>query len=205
MVSSLTNVTDIDAEVRYAVRNEYAQTAVDVISRRLRLSFLNAQATLDALPRVVDIMAEELHWDETRKRKEIEQAVDFLSTMGLSPAVLEPAPRRIWDKILWPAAPSALVPKPVVVYSRAQFEAGEVEALRLAFSGRAYAVAGPDGEEMRLKKDELAEVLRDMPVYEGISVKDYEYALDEAGFQGWESLDFDEFLEVSGSELFVMN
>jgi len=37
----------IDGEVRYAVRHEYAQTAVDVIARRTRLSFLNAQAALE--------------------------------------------------------------------------------------------------------------------------------------------------------------
>ena len=39
-----------EAEVRYAVK-EYAQTAVDVISRRLRISFLNVKATEEALPR----------------------------------------------------------------------------------------------------------------------------------------------------------
>lgn len=42
----------VDGEVRYAVRHEYAQTAVDVISRRTRLAFLNAQAALESLPKV---------------------------------------------------------------------------------------------------------------------------------------------------------
>jgi glycerol-3-phosphate dehydrogenase len=60
----------IDGEVRYAVRHEYAQTAADVIARRTRLSFLNAQAALEALPKVIDIMAVELNWDN--KRKEVE-------------------------------------------------------------------------------------------------------------------------------------
>lgn len=60
----------IDGEVRYAVRHEYAQTAVDVIARRTRLAFLNAQAALEALPKVIDIMAGELKWDS--KRKEVE-------------------------------------------------------------------------------------------------------------------------------------
>ncbi|KAG9241622.1 mitochondrial putative glycerol-3-phosphate dehydrogenase [Calycina marina] len=60
----------VDGEVRYAVRHEYAQTAVDVIARRTRLSFLNAQAALEALPKVIDIMATELSWDS--KRKEVE-------------------------------------------------------------------------------------------------------------------------------------
>lgn len=60
----------VDGEVRYAVRHEYAQTAVDVLARRTRLAFLNAQAALEALPRVIDIMAEELGWD--RKRQDVE-------------------------------------------------------------------------------------------------------------------------------------
>jgi glycerol-3-phosphate dehydrogenase len=60
----------IDGEVRYAVRHEYAQTAVDVLARRTRLAFLNAQAALEALPKVIDIMAAELKWDN--KRKDVE-------------------------------------------------------------------------------------------------------------------------------------
>jgi glycerol-3-phosphate dehydrogenase len=60
----------VDGEVRYAVRHEYAQTAVDVIARRTRLAFLNAQAALEALPKVIDIMAAELKWDS--KRKDVE-------------------------------------------------------------------------------------------------------------------------------------
>jgi glycerol-3-phosphate dehydrogenase len=60
----------VDGEVRYAVQHEYAQTAADVLARRTRLAFLNAQASLEALPKVIDIMAEELGWD--KKRQEVE-------------------------------------------------------------------------------------------------------------------------------------
>jgi len=67
----------IDAEVRYAVR-EYAATAVDVIARRLRLSFLNVQAAEEALPVVVSIMADELGWDKEEQVKQTEDAMDFL-------------------------------------------------------------------------------------------------------------------------------
>jgi glycerol-3-phosphate dehydrogenase len=73
----------IDGEVRYAVRHEYAQTAVDVIARRTRLAFLNAQAALEALPEVIDLMAEELHWDSKRKDLEWKESVQFLGSMGL--------------------------------------------------------------------------------------------------------------------------
>ncbi|EZF22167.1 hypothetical protein H112_04903 [Trichophyton rubrum D6] len=73
----------IDGEVRYAVRREYAQTAVDVLARRTRLAFLNAQAALETLPVVIDLMAEELKWDAKRKQTEWDDSVRFLMSMGL--------------------------------------------------------------------------------------------------------------------------
>jgi glycerol-3-phosphate dehydrogenase len=47
-----------ESEIHYACQCEYARTAVDVIARRTRLSFLNVRATLEALPRIIEIMAE---------------------------------------------------------------------------------------------------------------------------------------------------
>lgn len=73
----------IDGEVRYACRHEMAQTAVDVIARRTRLAFLNAQAALESLPGVIDVMADELKWSANRKEVEFTNAVDFLGSMGL--------------------------------------------------------------------------------------------------------------------------
>ena len=69
----------IEAEVRYAVK-EYAATAVDILARRLRLSFLNVQAAEEALPRIIEIMAEELKWSRSEKQKQTEDAVKFLNT-----------------------------------------------------------------------------------------------------------------------------
>ena len=60
----------VDGEVRYAVRHEYAQTAIDVLARRTRLAFLNAQAALEALPKIIDIMSDELKWDRARQDTE---------------------------------------------------------------------------------------------------------------------------------------
>ncbi|KAE8750470.1 hypothetical protein FOCC_FOCC002764 [Frankliniella occidentalis] len=79
----------IDAEIRYGVR-EYACSAVDMIARRLRLAFLNNQAAQEALPTVIDIMAEELKWSEKEKKViynthvltrqvQYEKAVQFLA------------------------------------------------------------------------------------------------------------------------------
>ncbi|PNY25146.1 Glycerol-3-phosphate dehydrogenase, partial [Tolypocladium capitatum] len=60
----------IEAEVRHGVRAEAACTAADVIARRIRLAFLDVDAALRALPRVIDVMAEELGWGEQRRAQE---------------------------------------------------------------------------------------------------------------------------------------
>ncbi|CAH0557804.1 unnamed protein product [Brassicogethes aeneus] len=67
----------IDAEVRYGVR-EYAMTAIDMIARRVRLAFLNVQAAQEALPDIINIMAEELNWSEEEKKKQTTLASEFL-------------------------------------------------------------------------------------------------------------------------------
>ncbi|KAI0712377.1 DAO-domain-containing protein [Earliella scabrosa] len=187
----------IEAEVRYAVRHEYAQTAIDVIARRCRLSFLNAQAALDALPRVIEIMTEELHWPASRAKAETAAATEFLGSMGLPPGA---APRRISTE-----------PKNVVecvegvfgmrrgaerrrraaqemIYSRAQFEAGEVEALRAAFDARAT--------DARVETREVYELVKGLRGFEEVRLKDYDYVLEEAGFARSKDLGFDEFVEV---------
>ena len=79
----------VDGEVRYGVRHEYAETAVDVLARRTRLAFLNAQACLEALPRVIDLMAAELGWDQARQEAEWRDSVAFLTSMGLPKSRLD--------------------------------------------------------------------------------------------------------------------
>ncbi|GFS27195.1 glycerol-3-phosphate dehydrogenase [Elysia marginata] len=74
----------IEAEVKYAMR-EYACRAIDVIARRTRLSFINVHAAQEALPRVIEMMAEELNWDEKRQQEEEEECDIFLcEQMGKS-------------------------------------------------------------------------------------------------------------------------
>ncbi|KAK0740686.1 FAD dependent oxidoreductase-domain-containing protein [Schizothecium vesticola] len=85
----------VDGEVRYAVRHEYAQTAVDVLARRTRLAFLNAQAALEALPRVIDIMAGELGWDKRRQEREWKDTVGFLESMGLPHPMLSATRKQV--------------------------------------------------------------------------------------------------------------
>ncbi|SPO07187.1 related to glycerol-3-phosphate dehydrogenase precursor [Cephalotrichum gorgonifer] len=73
----------IEAEIAHGIRAEAACTAVDVIARRMRLSFLDVNGALSVLPRVVDLMAVELQWDGARKEKELKQSIQFLESMGL--------------------------------------------------------------------------------------------------------------------------
>jgi glycerol-3-phosphate dehydrogenase len=205
--------------VRYAVRHEYAQTAVDVIARRTRLSFLNAQASLNALPRVVDIMAEEFNWSLSRKRQELKNGTAFLASMGLPSGAKIPEiePRGIlervgsllrwgvgWDWILGSGPKGGKVQS--VMYSRAQFEAGEIDLLRAAFAQRATVISsinnarGTEGKNMaeglRLEKADVGSLLKELPGYEGVHSKDLDYVLEEAGLGKKSDMDFDEFVEV---------
>jgi len=202
----------IEAEIHYAVRHEYAQTAVDVIARRTRLSFLNAQAALNALPRVVEIMGEELKWSLSRKRQELECATTFLASMGLAPGanVPEIEPHGFLEKVesafWWGLSGGGIIGHgkgPSVLYSRAQFEAGEIDVLRAAFRQKAAGVMHVDvekGEEegLSLTKEDVWRMLRELPGYEGAKTKDFDYVLEEAGLGRKDELDFDEFVEICG-------
>ncbi len=48
------------------------------MARRLRLGFLNSQAAEESLPRVVEIMGQELGWSGRESRKQLEDAITFL-------------------------------------------------------------------------------------------------------------------------------
>jgi glycerol-3-phosphate dehydrogenase len=91
---------------------EYACTTVDILARRLRLSFLNVQvkdykrkyckkiarfskrgakiyqefmslkAAEEALPKIVAIMADELGWDDKEKLRQSDLAIQFLRSVN---------------------------------------------------------------------------------------------------------------------------
>lgn len=58
-----TGLPYVEAEVRWAVRHEQARTVEDVLARRLRALFLDAEASIEAAPRVAELMAQELGRD----------------------------------------------------------------------------------------------------------------------------------------------
>lgn len=72
-------------QVRHAVRHEYACTAVDVLARRLGVTFVDAHAAECMIRRVVDLMAVELGWGMHERERQVHQASRFLEEqMGLS-------------------------------------------------------------------------------------------------------------------------
>ena len=171
-----------------------------MISRRLRLSFLNAQAALEALPRVVDIMAEELNWNAVRKQQEMTRTTRFLQSMGLPPGAV-PAPARSpqdwYDWAFHKLEGSTIIKKASVATTgvgssngRAQFERGEVVSLREAFVERSRDPGG------RLTKPAIRELLQGIPAYAGIRTKDFEYVLEETGLSERKDINVDEFVEV---------
>ncbi|MBD2104005.1 glycerol-3-phosphate dehydrogenase/oxidase [Leptolyngbya sp. FACHB-261] len=62
-----------EAEVRWAARYELARTVEDVLARRTRALLLNARASMEAAPRVVELLAEELGKDSAWQQQQLEQ------------------------------------------------------------------------------------------------------------------------------------
>lgn len=82
----------LDGEVLYAMKYEYATTAMDVLARRTRLAYLDAQAARDALPGVIDVMAAHLGWGMERQQEEYAIGLQYLIGMGLEPIPAKPTP-----------------------------------------------------------------------------------------------------------------
>jgi glycerol-3-phosphate dehydrogenase len=172
----------IEAEVRYACQREYACTAVDVIARRTRLSFLNARACLEALPRIIEIMAGEHGWDRSRREKEYKDAADFLLTMGLS----------IKDRIAFPGVvsgpDSVLTQDEARFFKRTYFAPEEMGMYKLVF---AKLDADRDGS---ISKADLTLALKEIGVK--MTPTEVAQAVAEVDLNRSGSVEFTEFLEV---------
>ncbi|KAJ3539501.1 hypothetical protein NMY22_g4709 [Coprinellus aureogranulatus] len=197
----------IDAEVVYAVRNEYALTAIDVLARRTRLSFLNARAALDTLPTVVDIMSRELGWrDKDELARALVKEVDARWSAGRWGWVSAikgifgfGRPHTVHPKLSANAAEGATEQR--VMYGRARFQPSEIIELRKAFAAAAAeetAATEKKGEETVRVADVLS-VVRALPGYKGATEKDLKYVVGECGLDAKERVDLDEFIEICGN------
>lgn len=72
----------IEAEVIFAVRHDWAVRPEDFLARRTRLAFLNKDAAMRAIPRVVQLMAQELKWDHAKQSAEMHRCVEFMRHFG---------------------------------------------------------------------------------------------------------------------------
>ncbi len=81
----------LEAEVYFAIRNDWCIHPQDFLCRRSRLAFVNKQAALRALPRVVEIMAAELKWTKAQTAQEMKICVEYFEQFG-GPISLSPAP-----------------------------------------------------------------------------------------------------------------
>lgn len=73
------------AEVIFACEQEYALTAVDVLARRTRLAFLNAESARESIPAVAELMGTFYGWSSSRKRSEVDAANSYLQGMQAPP------------------------------------------------------------------------------------------------------------------------
>ena len=73
-----------EAEVIWAVRKEMARKVEDVLARRLRVLFLDAQAGIEVAPKVAELMAQELNYDSTWKEKQVQAFTELAEGYLLS-------------------------------------------------------------------------------------------------------------------------
>lgn len=194
----------IEAEVRYACRSEYAATVPDFIARRTRLSFLNVEATVETLPRVIDLMAEELGWDKKRKDAEFKSSIDFLQSMGLQPARLQQLQSMSLDGMRKALKERGSVVAPIphmgkanvqgqdsqaTLVSRAQFSSEEMVQLRQRFD---QLDTNADG---KVDNRDLKEVLQRLG-YENVDDRTVSGIISEVDVNKSNELHFEDFLDV---------
>jgi glycerol-3-phosphate dehydrogenase len=194
----------LEAEVRYACRSEYAATVADFVARRTRLSFLNVEATVQALPRIIDLMASELGWDQKRKDSEFKESVEFLGSMGLQPGRLDSlravSLAELTKTVQKSGTPGTSFPHlgkasldesdaRATIVSRAQFSSEEMSELRNQFD---QLDANSDG---KLDVKDLKEVLNRLG-YQDVEDNTVAGILSEVDVSKADSLHFEDFLDV---------
>lgn len=75
----------LQAEVIWAVRHEMARTVEDVLSRRIRLLFLDAQAAIEAAPITASLIADELGKDASWQNEQVASFTELANNYLLQP------------------------------------------------------------------------------------------------------------------------
>ncbi|CAI5709485.1 unnamed protein product [Hyaloperonospora brassicae] len=71
----------LEAEVVFAVQQEYALKATDILGRRMRLAFIDSGVGKELMPRVVYMMGQLLGWSKARHEQELAECKEYLETM----------------------------------------------------------------------------------------------------------------------------
>ncbi|KAL7423798.1 mitochondrial glycerol-3-phosphate dehydrogenase [Cryptotrichosporon argae] len=178
----------IEAEARYAVRCEFALHATDVVARRTRLSFLNVQATIEALPTIIDIMGEELGWDLKRKEAEFDDAFVFLKSMGLPEGtkltLSDVVKRRGNIGVLGLAQKEE-----AALFARAQFTPDEVEHLKTQFAALDF------DHDQKITRADLVAAMQKMGYASSTERADTILAEVDFGRKG--AVDFQDYLDIA--------
>lgn len=192
--------------MHYATQHEYAQTAVDFIARRSRLSFLNAGAALDVLPRVIQLMGDDLGWDSKRRRAEWTKARDFLVSMGLpeqADGEIDAVKGELGETPIisfawaytWPglrhlfgsaASKTPLTPRGLH-HSRSLFSVGDLERVKKEFADRES-----------ISRGEVKSLLEDMHLFDEMEDANtvVEGAFYDMGIKQGERIGFEQFWQV---------
>eukprot|EP00188_Purpureofilum_apyrenoidigerum_P003373 Plantae.Rhodophyta-Purpureofilum_apyrenoidigerum.ctg34982.p1 GENE.Plantae.Rhodophyta-Purpureofilum_apyrenoidigerum.ctg34982~~Plantae.Rhodophyta-Purpureofilum_apyrenoidigerum.ctg34982.p1 ORF type:complete len:625 (-),score=105.45 Plantae.Rhodophyta-Purpureofilum_apyrenoidigerum.ctg34982:1-1875(-) len=70
-----------EAEVIHAIRDEMATTVADVVARRTRLAYFDANSCRNALAHIVQLMGEQLKWSRQRRDEELQASHKLLDTI----------------------------------------------------------------------------------------------------------------------------
>jgi glycerol-3-phosphate dehydrogenase len=129
---------------------------------------LNARAAKEALPKVIEIMSQELHWSAERKKQEYESALIFLKSMGL-------------DEV--PGSPEE-----DTFYTRNYFAPEELSKYKSEFDK--FDKKG-DGS---MKDKDLGKILKTLGVQ--MNQKEIDSVVSDVHLSKLGSIEFNEFLEV---------
>lgn len=178
----------VESEARYAVRHEFALHATDFIGRRTRFSFLNVQVTLEVLPRVIDIMGEELGWDMKKKRQEFDLALEYLKSMGLPQST-----KLTLDDVVSKAGNIGVfglnTKEEAAIYARSAFSPKELQRLKEQFTKLDF-----DNDD-KITRDDLVLAVKNMGYDASPDVADGILAEVDFGRKG--AIDWQDFLDVS--------
>ena len=72
----------LECEISWACENEMVMTVKDMLTIRTRLAFLNSEAAKVVAPRVAQIMGKTLKWSKNEEKKQLEDAMEYLSQFG---------------------------------------------------------------------------------------------------------------------------